>query len=291
MILIGENIHILSKKVSEAIKNRDAAFIQDLAKKQEEAGMDYIDLNIGPARKDPNVMAWLVEVVQEVVDIPLSLDSMNPEAVEAGLKVAKKRPIINSASGQKDSKERMMPLAVKYDCDIIISVLSDKGVPSDAEERAENIMDTVNYANELGIENERIWVDPIMLPVSVDQKAVVECLEFTKMLPDLLPDVKSTIGLSNLSNGTPKELRPILNRTYIVMLQRYGMYSAIVDAFDEELRALVKGEMPEIVNLIYKVMDDEEIDMSSLSKKEIDYVKTARVLLNKTLYSHTWLEE
>ncbi|RLA92044.1 MAG: dihydropteroate synthase, partial [Deltaproteobacteria bacterium] len=172
MVIIGENIHILSKKVSEAINNKDAKVIQELAKEQAAAGVDYIDLNIGPARKNPEIMAWLVETVQEVVDLPLSLDSTNPKAVEEGLKVAKWRALINSASGRTDSKEQMMPLAVKYDCDVVISVLNDQGIPADAEARAESIMDTVTYANELGIENERIWVDPIIMPVSVDQKAV-----------------------------------------------------------------------------------------------------------------------
>ncbi|RLB00153.1 MAG: dihydropteroate synthase, partial [Deltaproteobacteria bacterium] len=170
MVIIGENIHILSKKVSEAINNKDAKVIQELAKEQAAAGVDYIDLNIGPARKNPEIMAWLVETVQEVVDLPLSLDSTNPKAVEEGLKVAKWRALINSASGRTDSKEQMMPLAVKYDCDVVISVLNDQGIPADAEARAESIMDTVTYANELGIENERIWVDPIIMPVSVDQK-------------------------------------------------------------------------------------------------------------------------
>ncbi len=224
------------------------------------------------------------------MELPLSLDSTNPKAVEEGLKVAKWRALINSASGRTDSKEQMMPLAVKYDCDIVISVLNDQGIPADAEARAESILDAVTYANELGIENERIWVDPIIMPVSVDQKAVREALDFMKMLQDLLPGVKSTVGLSNVSNGTPKELRGILNRTYMVMLELSGTYSAIADAFDEELMALAKGKMPEIVELIRKVMEGEEIDPDSLPPKERDYVKTAKVLMGETLYSHTWLE-
>jgi len=133
-------------------------------------------------------------------------------------------------------------------------------------------------------------VDPIIMPVSVDQKAVVEAMEFTKMLQDLLPGVKSTVGLSNVSNGTPKELRGILNRTYLVMLQKCGLYSAIADAFDQELMDLMKGRLPGIVELIHKVMDGEDIDVDSLPPKERDYVKTAKVLMGESLYSHTWLE-
>ena len=291
MLFIGENIHIIAKAVSEAVNQKDKKILQQMAKEQAEAGMDYIDLNVGPARKNPEVMGWLVEAVQEVLDVPLALDSTNPLAVEAGLKVAKWPPLINSASGKGESKERMLPLAAQYKCEVILSVLSDQGIPSDAEARAERIMETAAYANELGIENERLWIDPILLPVSVAQQGVVACLEFTQMLPDLLPGVKSTIGLSNISNGAPEELRGILNRTYAVMLQRYGMHSAIVDAFDAELRDLVRGKLPSIVEVIHQVMDKQEVDPASLPPKEKDYAKTAKVLMGEVLYSHTWLEQ
>jgi len=142
----------------------------------------------------------------------------------------------------------------------------------------------------MGIPNEDIWVDPIILPVSADQKQVAEAGDFIAILADLLPGVKSTVGLSNVSNGTPDHLRGILNRTYMVMLGRRGLYSAIADVLDPELVAINQGKMPKIVDLIYKTMDGEEIPLSSLSKQEQDYVKTAKVLMGKTLYSHAWLE-
>jgi len=290
MLLIGENIHIIAKTVSDAVNQKDKKTLQQMAKEQADVGVDYIDLNVGPARKNPEVMGWLAETVQEVVDCPLALDSTNPLAVEAGLKVAKRPPLINSASGKGESKERMLPLAAQYECAVILSVLTDRGIPSDAEARAESIMETAAYANELGIENERLWIDPILLPVSVAQQGVVACLEFTQMLPDLLPGVKSTIGLSNISNGAPEELRGILNRTYMVMLERYGMHSAIADAFDAELLDLAHGKLPGIVELIHKVMDGEDVDPASLPPQERDYAKTAKVLMGETLYSHTWLE-
>jgi len=213
--------------------------------------------------------------------------------MEAGLPLCKKRPLINSASGKKDSKEQMLPLAKKYNCDAIVSVINDSGMPPDVEMKTESIMDTVAYANELGIPNEDIWVDPIILPVSTageGQGFAKASLEFIQIIPEVLPGIKSTVGLSNISNGAPKELRPILNRTYLVMLQRCGLYSAIADPLDKEFMSLIKGEMPDVVNLIYKVMDGEEMDLSSLPQKEIDYVKTARVLTGEVLYSDAWLE-
>jgi len=291
MVLIGENIHIISKAVSLAIKERNLKLIHELAIAQTKAGVDYIDLNLGPVRKTPEeTTGWLVKTVQEVSPLPLSIDTLNPVAMEAGLRLCKKRPLLNSASGRTDSKAQMLPLAKKYNTDVVLSVLTDKGCPPDVDSRTESIMETVAYANELGIPTEDIWVDPMILPVSADQKQVREAVEFVKILSDLLPGIKSTVGLSNVSNGTPEELRGILNRTYMVMMGRCGLYSAIVDALDKELIALNRGEMPNIIDLIYKTMDGENIDLSSLSSKEQDYVKTTRVLMGETLYSHAWLE-
>jgi cobalamin-dependent methionine synthase I len=291
MVLIGESIHIISSEINTAVKEHNPEVILKLAKAQAEAGADYIDVNLGPAKRDPEEMPkWLAETIQQVADLPLSIDTLNPVAMEAGLKACKKRPLLNSASGRTDSKEHMLPLAKKYNTDVVISVLTDKGCPPDVDSRIESIMDTVAIANEMGIPNEDIWVDPIILPVSADQKQVWEALEFVGMLQDLLPGVKSTVGLSNVSNGTPEELRAILNRTYMVMLGRRGLYSAIADVLDADLVKLNKGELPKIVDLIYKTMDGEALDISSLSKQEQHYVKTTKVLMGETLYSHAWLD-
>ena len=294
MVIIGENIHVIAQEISTAVRERDAKVIQDLAKAQAEAGADYIDLNVGPMKKDTEeTMQWLVNAVQEATDLPLSIDTLNPVAMEAGLKACKRKPLLNSASGKSLSKERMLPLAQKYNCDVVISVMTDKGMPPDVESKVESIMDTVAYANELGIPNEDIWVDPILLPISTageGQRFTVLNLEFINILEDVLPGVKSTVGLSNTSNGVPDELRPLLNRTYLVMLERNRLYSAIADPLDKECMDLTRGKMPEIVELIYKTMDGEDIDLSSLSQKEIEYVKTTRVLMGENLYSNAWLE-
>ncbi|MFA5078638.1 MAG: dihydropteroate synthase [Dehalococcoidia bacterium] len=291
MILIGENIHIISKAISEAVRNRDIAPIQELARAQARAGADYLDLNLGPARKEPEeVASWLVNTVQAVSDLPISVDTMNPLAMEAGLKLCRKRAVLNSASGKMESREKMMPLAVKYHTQVVISVITDQGCPPDVDSRVESIMETVSYANGLGIDNEDIWVDPIVLPVSADQKQVREALEFIRILPDLLPGVKSVVGLSNVSNGTPAPLRGILNRTYMVMLERNGLYSAIADVLDQELIDLNRGSLDDIRVLIHRVMDGEPVDADVLPESEKNYVKTARVLMGDALYSHAWLE-
>ena len=129
-----------------------------------------------------------------------------------------------------------------------------------------------------------------MTPVNIQQQQLMSLLAFQEMLQDMFPGVKSTCGLSNISNGPPEHLRSILNTSYMVMLERKGMYSVIADAYDAELVAVARGQKPEVVENIHKVMDNEAIDMGALSKELQDYVKTAKVILGQSLYSDSWLE-
>ena len=291
MILVGENINIISKTIGPALKGRDPKPIQKMARDEADAGVDYLDLNIGPARKaGDELMTWLVNTVQEVTDKPLSLDTTNPLATEAGLKICQKRALINSISLQPERLENVLPMVKEYDADMIGLLWGVEGMPRDANERCMLAVDLVYKANQLGISNESIWIDPIVTPVSVEINQVKACLEFMSMLADIAPGCKSIVGLSNVSNGTPAHLRPYLNRTYLAMLMKYGLHSAIVDAFDKESIRLAKGEMPEIVKLVHRVMDGEKPDLASLSLKETEYVKTVHVLSGETLYSHSWLE-
>jgi len=289
MILIGENLNIMSQTLGPALRGRDPGPIQEMAREETEAGIDYIDLNIGPARRaGDELMAWVVNTVEEVTDKPLSLDTTNPVAMEAGLKAYKGKALINSISPERMEEE--LPMVQKYDADMIGLLWGPDGMPRDANERAVLAVDIVYKANEMGIPTEKIWIDPIATPISVEINQVKSCVEFMSMLQEIAPGCKSTVGLSNISNGTPAHLRPYLNRTYLIMLMKYGLYSAIVDAFDEELVKIARGEMPEIVSLVNRMMDGEKPDLSSLSQKELEYAKTVRVLTGETLYSHSWLE-
>ena len=291
MILIAESINIMSQTLGPAMRERNPGPIQEMAKAEAEAGADYLDLNIGPARRaGDEMMEWVVKTVQEVTDLPLSLDTTNPVAMEAGLKVCKSKALINSISLQPARLEAELPMVQKYDADMIGLLWGVEGMPRDANERCMLTVDIVYQANEMGIPNEKIWIDPIASPVSVEINQVKSCVEFMTMLSEIAPGCKSTVGLSNISNGAPDELRPQLNRTYLIMLMRYGLYSAIVDIFDQETVKIARGEMPEIVDLVYRVMDGEIPDLSSLSKQEADYAKTVRVLTGESLYSDSWLE-
>ena len=291
MILIGENINIMSIKAGPAIKEKNPGPIQEMARAEADAGVDYLDLNIGPARKaGDELMTWMVNTVQEVTDKSLSLDTTNLVAMEAGLKTAKNKVLINSVTLQPDRLEPGLQLARKYNADMVGLLWGAEGMPRDANERAILTVDIVYQANQMGIPNENIWIDAIVSPVSVEINQVKSYVEFMAMLGEIAPGCKSTVGLSNVSNGTPTHLRPWLNRTYMMMLMRYEPYSIIVDSFDTELIKIARGERPEIVKLVHRVMDGEQPDASSLTEEEINYAKTVRVLTGESLYSHSWLE-
>jgi 5-methyltetrahydrofolate corrinoid/iron sulfur protein methyltransferase len=292
MLLIGESLNVISKKIGTAFKERDPKPIKEEALLQKEKGMDYIDINLGPAKKDGHeLMPWVVEVVQEVVDdVPLALDTSNIDAIDAALKVCKQKPLINSIMCRPERYERMIPIAAESNADFIALMWGPEGLPRDENERAALCVELIYAANEAGIENDRIWVDGIVTPVNIQQPQLMSLIEFQKMLPDIAPGVKSTCGLSNISNGPPANLRPILNQTYMIMLERYGMYSVIADPLDDTLIDIAKGKRQDIVDVVHAVMDGNEPDIGGLSKELQDFVKTANVILGKTLYSDSWLE-
>lgn len=291
-IRIGENLNVVTKVYGQAMKDRNPKPIQELVIKEAEKGVDYIDVNIGPARKGgEELMEWIVKVIQEVVpNIPLSLDTSNIAAMEAGLRVHKGRALINSIMARPERMDAMMPLVKKYDADMIGLLWGPEGMPRDEHERGMLTAEILAKAAEYDIENERIWFDPIVAPLNIQQPQLVANLEWLKMLPDMAPGAKTTCGLSNASNGVPDHLRPIINRTYIIMLQRYGMMSAIVDAFDDELAEVVAGKRPDAVKVVYDIMDGKPVDIPSLPKDLQNYAKTARVILGHVLFSDSWLE-
>ena len=299
MLLIGENLNVMVKKIGTAMKERDPKPIQELALAEANAGVDYIDINLGPARKGGGeLMEWVVKTVQEVVDTPLYLDTINAEAIEVGLQVYKNKKgkaVINSIMARPESMEAKFPLAQKYEAGVVALLWGPSGLPRDANERGVLAAELMQKAMEFGVPSEDIWIDPIVTPITSPQSQVQvpSCVEFMKMFKDLqelAPGMKSTCGLSNVSNGAPNDLRPILNQTYLIILERYGMSSAIIDAFDEEMKEFARGKREDLKKLIYRVLDKEQIDLKSLSKEELDYVKTTKVLMGQILYSDSWLK-
>ncbi len=295
MILFGESLNVISKVIGKAYRERDAKPIQAECLEQVKLGMDYIDINLGPAKKDGHeLMPWVCQVVQEVVpDVPLLLDTSNIAAIEAGLKVlkpARKPHIVNSIMARPERYNEMLPMAAKYEADIVALMWGPDGLPRDENERAALCVELVYAANEAGIPNEKIWVDGIVTPVNIQQAQAVAFLNFQMMLEDIAPGAMSTCGLSNISNGPPVHLRPILNNTYMIMLERYGMKSVIADPLDTELTAVAKGKRPDIVTVVHQAMDGNAPDLSTLSKELADYVKTVKVITGENLFSDSYLE-
>ena len=241
MIVISERINGLFRSVMRAIDKRDEKFIQDLARNQVQAGAQILDVNTGPGVDDaPEVMTWLVKTIQDAVDAKLSIDTPKLDAMEAGVKASSSSVLINSATAEVKKMDALYPLAVEHNSDIICLTLDEKGIPNDATSRAELAMVMVAKAIELGIETERLYLDPLILPVGAAQDQgpkVLEALSMFKAISD--PPPKTVVGLSNISNNTKE--RPLLNRTYLTMLMAHGLDAAIMDPMDTELMAAVKA--------------------------------------------------
>ena len=291
MLLVGESINVMTKRLRIAMRKRDPKPIVKVAVAQQKAGMDYLDINLGPAKRDgPELMAWIVEIVQDATDLPLFLDTSNVEAIEAGLAVHRGPAVINSISCRPERMDALFPVAAKYDAAFVALLIGPDGIPRDADERAMLAAEMQMRMAEEGIDEEKAFFDPIVLPVTSQQDQVQGCTGFMMVIKDLIPGAKVTCGLSNVSNGAPEELRPILNQTYLAMLMKFGLDSAIVNAAETDLVNVARGASEDAVAAVHSVMDGEDIDESALSAELLDYVKTTRVLLGESLYSHSWLK-
>ena len=289
MKIIGENLNVIKTEIGRAFKDRNPEPIQKLAKEEAEKGVDWIDINLGPARKGgPELMEWVVKTVQEVVtDIPLALDTSNIEAIEAGPPVHKGQALVNSIMARPERYTAMIPIAAKYNAQAIALLWGPDGLPRDENERAALAVELCYAMNEGGIANEDIFVDPIITPVNIQQPQLMSTLTFMMMLQDIAPGAKSTCGLSNISNGTP--WREPLNQIYMIMLERSGMFSSIADYEDELLLDIARGKRADLVEVVHKVQDGE---ISSPDEVEDEtaklFVRGARVILGHALYSDSW---
>jgi 5-methyltetrahydrofolate corrinoid/iron sulfur protein methyltransferase len=305
MYKIGENIHIISPKVKEAIKERDGGFFVDLARMQKEAGADVLDLNIGPQKKSgPEIVDWLVDVMQEAVPgMTLSFDTTNLAAIETGLKKVGSNAIINSSSAEEERMATVPPLAAKYGAKLIALCMEKSGIPVSADARVGIAMEhLIPRADEVGIPMENLFVDPLVLTVSGCQEYVPEAIEAVRMIKMVAdPPPMTTVGLSNVSNQVPHEMRPLLNRVYMVMLMAVGLDSAIIDPLDDKLMDAIKtietrDDSTPVKALYLKLHDavaaveelqPDQVDMDDPAQVEI--WKTVQVLLNKVIYTDSYL--
>jgi cobalamin-dependent methionine synthase I len=289
---IAESINIMGKRSGAAMKERVPGPIQEMAKEEAEAGSSYLDLNIGPARKDGiNLMPWVVETVQNCVATPLCLDTTNTDAMIAGFKVVqnKSAAIMNSISAQPERMEKLIPAAAEAGCNVIALLWGPEGMPRDSNERAAMAVDLMMALNSAGIPNEKILFDPIGTPITLGADQIASGLEFMMMLQDIAPGAGSTVGLSNVSNGVAEHLRKYLDRTYLIMLMKYGISTAIVNAYDKELMAICKGDRQDLVDLVHGMMDGNDPDPAGLSGSALEHYKTYRVLSGQAVFSESWL--
>ncbi len=290
---IAESINIMGTRSGNAMKERKPGPVQEMAKEETAAGAAYLDLNIGPARKDgTELMPWAVETVQSIVDTPLCLDSTNTDAMAAGFKVVKNKTqaIMNSISAQPERMEALIPVAAEAGCDVIALLWGPDGMPRDSAERAAMSVDLMMALNEAGIPNEKILFDPIGTPITLGADQIAAGLEFMMMLQDIAPGAGSTVGLSNVSNGVAENLRKYLDRTYLIMLMKYGISTAIVNSYDTELMAICKGERHDVVEMVHGMMDGNDPDPSTLEGSALEHFKTYKALSGQTVFSESWLE-
>ncbi|MBE0466717.1 MAG: dihydropteroate synthase [Candidatus Desulforudis sp.] len=237
MILIGERINGMFRDIREAIEKRDPDAVVRRAELQARAGAHYLDVSTGPAaaaEEQPAIMEWLVRTAQEATGLPCCLDTVNAEAVEAGLRVHQGKAIINSTSADQARMDLVFPLAVRYGAAVIGLAMNEQGVPKDADDRLALAMELVANGDVHGLAMEDLFVDPLILPVNVAQEHAVEVLETIRQVKLLAsPPPRTVVGLSNVSQRTPE--RPLLNRTYLVMAMAAGLDAAILDVEDQAL--------------------------------------------------------
>ena len=240
-ITIGERIHCISPVIRKAMEEKDPAPILQRAKEQIDAGATYIDVNIGPAESTGvELMKWVVQLLQENFDnVPLALDTANKAAIEAGISVynrSKGKPIVNSADAA--GRIEYVDLAAANDA-IVIALCNGEGIAKDNDERMMYCQTLLERGMEHGMEPTDLWFDPLFLVVKGMQDKQMEVLECIKMFSDM--GLNSTGGLSNNSNGMPKNIRPIMDSALVAMAMMQGLTSAIVNPNDLRLMETIKS--------------------------------------------------
>ena len=304
MLIIGENIHIIAPRVKQAVQDRDTAAMQKLAVSQVGAGAHLLDLNIGPQKRQGiEVMSWLVDAVQQVTDVGLSLDTTNLAAIEAGLKLVKRQAVINSTSAEPERLEKVPPVAAAYGAKLIALTMGKGGIPLTAEERVTiAIEQLVPRAMEVGLPMDDLLLDPLVLTVAGCQEYCPHAVEAVRYIKQGMDPAPQTVcGLSNVSNHVPAEGRSLLNRVYLVKLMAVGIDAAIADPLDKELmeaiRIIEERDDSTPVGALLLTLHDRTAAMEELEPSDVDMDdpaqadiwKTVQVLENKIIYSEAYL--
>lgn len=244
MFVIGERLNGMFLDVRKGIQTKDKSIIHKVALDQVKAGASALDINVGPASDKPlETMVWLIETVQEVTNITLSIDTPKFDVMKAGLQACKNPILMNSTKGEEAKLDKYLPLAKEHNASIIGLCINEKGIPKDVNSRVETAALIAAKAMEHGIEMDKVYIDPIVMPANVAQeqsKIVLEAMSQFRLLSDPPPHI--VVGLSNLGQGARE--RELLTRTWIVMGVFNGLDAAIMDAADKEMMdAFITAEL------------------------------------------------
>lgn len=241
MLIIGERINTSRKPVNQAVADRDAAYIQEDVKSQIESGADLIDVNAGSRRNSEVAdLSWLIEVVQySFPEVRLCIDSPNPETLKAVLGTLRHPPMLNSITGERSRFEAMAPIVRSGECDIVALCINDQGIPKSAEQALENAGRLVTDLERLGVDRQRIYLDPVIQAVSANKNAAMTALETISGIRRELEGANVICGLSNISFGLPR--RSLVNRTFLALAMRAGLSAAIVDPLDKRLMGTLRA--------------------------------------------------
>ena len=256
MIFIGERMNAGFKEIKRAIQEKEGDVIKQTARRQADAGATYIDVNLGTASNKPEDLCWMIEMVQEAVSLPISIDNNKPEMLKQAMQVCKKPPLINSTTADEDRLDTLLPLVAEHKASIIGLAMDESGSPKSAEKRVENAGTIFAKIMDYGIEPHQLFLDPIVMPLKFMQEQAVEILkaasQFT-LFSD--PPCHIVCGLSNISNGTSQ--KKLINRIFVAMLIANGLDAVILDVMDEEL---------------------------------VNTILTAELIMNKSIYADSYIE-
>ncbi|MFZ2329995.1 MAG: methyltetrahydrofolate cobalamin methyltransferase [Atribacterota bacterium] len=241
MLIIGEKLNSTRKSVKEMIENRDIESVQELARIQVEGGARMLDINSSTASGDREEnMKWLVRTVQKVVKVPLCIDSPDAREIEKGLEAHNwtyGKALINSITGEKERIDSLLPVIKKYKCAVVALVMDERGIPDNARIRIEIANKLIDVLTDSGVPLADVYIDPLTMPIGISDQNGLTVLNTIRGIKDLHPDVKTIIGLSNISYGLPQ--RKVLNQVFMVLAMSYGLDTAIVDPTDQRLMSII----------------------------------------------------
>ena len=234
MLIVGERINTSRKPVNEAVEKRDAAYITADVQKQVKAGADYIDVNAGSRiGSEMEDLGWLVDVIEAAVNVPLALDSPDPKVLLAMMKRVKQNPMINSTTAEASRFEAMKAVVQERECDLVALCMDERGIPRSVDQILGNASSLVQNLTKLGMSIEKIHLDPMIQPISVNKENGTLAVETIRRLHREFPGVKTICGLSNISFGLPN--RFLVNRLFMVLCIGAGLTGALVDPLDQKM--------------------------------------------------------